>query len=1086
MPQETLRIDIEGSGAVAGGRRTEGALDRVAAAAIRQEAAADRAGRGLGRTGLAADRAAIQLRRTASASSATRVELDGLHRVAIIGARGSDLAARNTAKLAGAATSATGALGGLRTILGPVGVALSLTGAVVGIRRLVSLGAEAEEARSKFETTFEDASGGLDRFLDDFSQLAGLDRTAAEGLAGTVGNIAIGLGVTSDAAARLSRDVLSLSGDLASFSNVAPERAVNALTSALVGEREALKNLGVVIREADVRERTLVEARLRGLDASSEAARLYATLAIAQERAGKATGDLERTQDSLANSQRRLGAQLRDMVRGLAELTRPAAGTIIRGLSNNFTAFSIVVRAAGAALAGAFATVGIGAALAGLARIRTALAITALFSGPAGLIGLAVAAGAALLLFARRAEAAVPAVERLGEAVIEVSDTRRGIAALRREMETASGQLQDVRNRIAEVEERRDSLLVQGGPSGGGGALSAELERLTRDAAALTGQLEAAELVYARLVSQDLRGRETQRLEASLTGLSVEDLEQQLRRAEASIAFHQQRVASAAEALAVEALEGDAATIRAALERARRARDEFIQEVPDRLSIQIDVSTPDFTEGLPDGLASVTSNLQRQFQATIDAVAASGLGTIRDAAISIPSLTVTDQTGRSLPFGIWLEAQLREGADLATLDLSGLTITGGEQLGNRINDEVAAAQRAAFERLKRQFAQERDRDRGPRDFLVSSGIGVLNAATSGGGGRAVGGSLGLGAGALLGSVIGPIGTSLGASLGSTLGGILGGLFGGESEAERERAALLVRNTEALDRLRDGLEDAARAVAQTPGEDLGAAIQAGQLAAGALEPSRFDRRQERLDYFDRALASAGITVDQLNMIAARFGITLNGSLQSYIDLGEALDAAREAAFQSAQAQFGFARQRLALQDIEDPGEQLAALTRQVGEQLSGELARLLAGGDFLGVFDRLAGGQFDDAELGGFSREQLLAIIIQLESLGDAAGDTTESLSQLGRSARVLNAPSGFRYAPDRLPPGRGGQGGGPGNGTSETTAAGDTYNFQPGAIVIQPQGPLNGEQVLDELERELVRRRSAGGYSRFDETADNF
>jgi hypothetical protein len=55
----------------------------------------------------------------------------------------------------------------------------------------------------------------------------------------------------------LSVALTQLAIDVASFNNVSDEQAVRAFTSALTGEREALKSLGIVIQEADVKQEAL-------------------------------------------------------------------------------------------------------------------------------------------------------------------------------------------------------------------------------------------------------------------------------------------------------------------------------------------------------------------------------------------------------------------------------------------------------------------------------------------------------------------------------------------------------------------------------------------------------------------------------------------------------------------------------------------------------------------------------------------------------------------------------------------------------------------------------------------------------------
>jgi hypothetical protein len=51
--------------------------------------------------------------------------------------------------------------------------------------------------------------------------------------------------------------MIKLAIDVASFNNVSDDQAINAFTKALTGEREALKSLGIVISEPDVKAKAL-------------------------------------------------------------------------------------------------------------------------------------------------------------------------------------------------------------------------------------------------------------------------------------------------------------------------------------------------------------------------------------------------------------------------------------------------------------------------------------------------------------------------------------------------------------------------------------------------------------------------------------------------------------------------------------------------------------------------------------------------------------------------------------------------------------------------------------------------------------
>ena len=62
----------------------------------------------------------------------------------------------------------------------------------------------------------------------------------------------------AEASAEFSKQVAKLSGDIGSLRNRDPEQVLRAITSALTGEREQLKGLGVVLKQDnDVDQRAL-------------------------------------------------------------------------------------------------------------------------------------------------------------------------------------------------------------------------------------------------------------------------------------------------------------------------------------------------------------------------------------------------------------------------------------------------------------------------------------------------------------------------------------------------------------------------------------------------------------------------------------------------------------------------------------------------------------------------------------------------------------------------------------------------------------------------------------------------------------
>ena len=131
------------------------------------------------------------------------------------------------------------------------------TGVGLVAKSLFELGATVEETASKFEKTFGASTASVQQFIDSFGTLAGLSDEQAKAILGTTGSIVRGMGFAGDAAAEFSTQVVQLAGDLGSFNNIPITETSRAIQSALTGERESLKRLGIVILEADVQKQAL-------------------------------------------------------------------------------------------------------------------------------------------------------------------------------------------------------------------------------------------------------------------------------------------------------------------------------------------------------------------------------------------------------------------------------------------------------------------------------------------------------------------------------------------------------------------------------------------------------------------------------------------------------------------------------------------------------------------------------------------------------------------------------------------------------------------------------------------------------------
>ena len=228
-----------------------------------------------------------------------------------------------------------GVLGKLKSAI------FSLQGAFAGLtlglvtRHLFQVGTAAEETGSKFDTVFGASAKKLDGMTKAWGRFAGLTRTETREFLASTGVFAQGMGIMGEASAAFSEQVARLSGDLASFHNRDIREVGLAINSALAGEREALKRLVGAISEADVKQKALTMTRKRDANEITRQEKAYATLALIQERAGVAVGDLDRTNGSLMNRYRRLKADIGNVVETIAVSLLPVFEELVALLNDN-------------------------------------------------------------------------------------------------------------------------------------------------------------------------------------------------------------------------------------------------------------------------------------------------------------------------------------------------------------------------------------------------------------------------------------------------------------------------------------------------------------------------------------------------------------------------------------------------------------------------------------------------------------------------------------------------------------------------------------------------------------------------------
>jgi phage-related protein len=248
-------------------------------------------------------------------------------RVAIIG---------DASKLRAAVDDANGALGSLGRGFGAIaGVAktaalgvAALGGGIIAAgmaaKPLIDAASDLNETISKVGVIFGEAAAPIRQFAAQAAKQLGMSERAALDASATMATFGKAAGLSGDELVTFSKDMVSLSADLASFFNTNPDEAMAAIGAALRGESEPIRKYGVLLDDATLRQRAfemgLISSVKEGLTPAQKALAAQAEI-LAQTK--DAQGDFARTADGAANKQRILAASVEDLKAKLGQALLP-------------------------------------------------------------------------------------------------------------------------------------------------------------------------------------------------------------------------------------------------------------------------------------------------------------------------------------------------------------------------------------------------------------------------------------------------------------------------------------------------------------------------------------------------------------------------------------------------------------------------------------------------------------------------------------------------------------------------------------------------------------------------------------------
>jgi hypothetical protein len=193
----------------------------------------------------------------------------------------------------------------------------------------VKAASDLNETVQKTEVIFGAAAKEVLNFGDTTAKSMGISKTAALGAASTFGVFGKAAGLTGSSLATFSTDFTALAADLASFNNTTPEQAITAIGAALRGESEPIRQYGVLLNDATLRQEALALGIYDGVGALTAQQKVLAAQAAIFKQTTDAQGDFERTSEGLANQQRILAASIQDLQAAIGKALLPIIQAVL-------------------------------------------------------------------------------------------------------------------------------------------------------------------------------------------------------------------------------------------------------------------------------------------------------------------------------------------------------------------------------------------------------------------------------------------------------------------------------------------------------------------------------------------------------------------------------------------------------------------------------------------------------------------------------------------------------------------------------------------------------------------------------------
>ena len=240
-----------------------------------------------------------------------------------------------------------------------IGLVMIARKALDTIKTGIDYASDLAEVQNVVDVTFGSATEAINSWSKECLATYGMNEVSAKRYAGTIGAMLKSSGLAGDAIVDMSKDMVGLAGDMASFYNLDLETAFEKIRSGISGETEPLKQLGINMSVANLEAYALSQGITTAYNEMSQAEQVMLRYNYLMSTTADAQGDFARTQDSYANQTRLLSESWLEFTGVMAEQLLPVLTTIVSWLNNIVAFLTENADMVSAVLVGLATTVGI-------------------------------------------------------------------------------------------------------------------------------------------------------------------------------------------------------------------------------------------------------------------------------------------------------------------------------------------------------------------------------------------------------------------------------------------------------------------------------------------------------------------------------------------------------------------------------------------------------------------------------------------------------------------------------------------------------------------------------------------------------